>query len=116
MERVWVPAEKLINGVPFYTRIWTKKNGETTSKAIGISDAKAWITQNNVDLTWDDKLGQYYGEIKTDDTKQAIWMEEEKSLGLKVDLIKEKNLAGVGCWKLGFEPSSIWDVIDRVSQ
>ena len=111
-----VPAEKLINGVPFYTRIWTKKNGETTSKAIGISDAKAWITQNNVDLTWDDKLGQYYGEIKTDDTKQAIWMEEEKSLGLKVDLIKEKNLAGVGCWKLGFEPSSIWDVIDRVSQ
>lgn len=111
-----VPAEKLINGVPFYTRIWTKKNGETTSKAIGISDAKAWITQNNVDLTWDDKLGQYYGEIKTDDTKQAIWMEEEKSLGLKVDLIKEKNLAGVGCWKLGFEPSSVWDVIDRVSQ
>ena len=38
-------------------------------------------------------------------------MEEETSLGLKMSLIEKNELAGVACWKLGFEPASIWDVV-----
>lgn len=41
-------------------------------------------------------------------------MEEEKSLGLKVDLINENDLAGVAIWKLGLEPPELWRVIEKV--
>ena len=42
---------------------------------------------------------------------QYLWMEEEKSLELKMDLIRQNDLGGVGCWKLGFEPASVWDIV-----
>lgn len=106
-----VPCEKVILGVPFYTRIWSEKDGVTTSSAMGIKDALAWVEENGVDLYWQEELGQYYGEMSSEDGLKQVWMEEEVSLGLKTDLIEEYDLAGVGCWKLGFEPASIWDVI-----
>lgn len=109
-----VPKDKVINAVPFYTRVWTTKDGETKSKAYGITDAKKWVEEQNVKLTWDDTLGQYYGEISNENGKQSIWMEEERSLGLKTDLIKKYDLAGVACWKLGFESEDIWDIISTV--
>ena len=53
------------------------------------------------ELTWDKLLGQYYGETVSGSGQQYIWMEEEDSMKLKIDLIKEFDLAGVACWKLG---------------
>ena len=109
-----VPKEKVINSVPFYTRIWTEKDGKTTSKAYGIRDAKNWIKENNIELEWLDDLGVYYGESSNENGVQFVWMEEEKSLGLKVDLINEYDLAGAACWKLGFEDRSIWEIVSQV--
>lgn len=106
-----VPKEKLINAVPFYTRLWTENSEGISSTALGISKAKKWIEENKVELYWQEELGQYYGELDLEDGKQKIWMEEERSLGLKLKLIDEYELAGVACWKLGLEPSSVWDVI-----
>jgi len=106
-----VPEEKVINAVPFYTRIWTEKDGKTTSSAMGIKDALKWVEENHVELYWQEELGQYYGELQSEEGLKQVWMEEAVSLGLKMDLIRENGLAGVGCWKLGFEPASIWDVV-----
>ena len=75
------------------------------------SRAQQWIADNNVELYWQEELGQYYGETVRDGIKYTLWMEEARSLGLKMDLIRDYNLAGVACWKLGFEPAEIWDVI-----
>ena len=106
-----VPHEKVINAVPFYTRVWTIKDDKTTSSALGIAGAQKWIEENGVELFWQEDMGQYYGELSTEEGLKQIWMEEERSLGLKMDLIEKYQLAGVGCWKLGFEPASIWDVV-----
>ena len=78
---------------------------------MGMEKAKNWIEENHVELYWQEALGQYYGELKTDDTQQEIWLEDERSTALKMDLIKKYNLAGVACWKLGFEPAELWDTI-----
>lgn len=106
-----VPKEKVINGVPFYTRIWTEENSELKSRAVGIADAKEWVEDNNVELYWQQELGQYYGELHTPSGISYVWMEEEESLALKMDLIKSYDLAGVACWKLGLEDASVWDSI-----
>lgn len=106
-----VPKEKLISAIPFYTRVWQEDANGVTSQAMGITKAKQWVQDNQVELTWEDALGQYYGEKTENGTTYRIWMEEERSIGLKMDLIRTNNLAGVACWKLGFEPSDIWDIV-----
>ena len=106
-----VPKEKFINAIPVYTRVWT----DVDSKALSIKAAKEWIEKNDVKLEWDDELGQYYGEKEVDSKMSYIWMEEEKSLGLKIDYMKNKEIAGVAIWKLGLEPDTVWDIIDRIN-
>ena len=107
-----VPKEKVISAIPLYTRIWTEgADGKTTSSALGIAKAKEWVSQNKVELYWQEELGQYYGELQTEEGLKKVWMEEERSIGLKMDLIKKYDLAGVACWKLGFEPAELWEEI-----
>lgn len=106
-----VPSERVINGVPFYTRLWKERDGEISSSSMGIEDAKKWIEENNVEMTWDEGLGQYYGELVSSGETVRLWMEEEESLGRKMDVIRENDLAGVAGWKLGLETADTWDVI-----
>ncbi len=107
-----VPAEKIISGIPFYTRVWkTDSNGNTTSDALGLADAVAWVAQTGVQLVWDDELGQYYGERTSNGTTSRIWMEDVNSLALKAQLVRDYGLAGIACWKLGFDTPEVWDVL-----
>ena len=106
-----VPAQKIINAMPLYTRIWTTEGSGVTSKAVGIAAAKAWIEETGLSLSWDDKVGQFYGEVATEKGTAHIWMEEERSLSLKVGLAKEFGIAGVALWRLGLEPAEVWPVI-----
>lgn len=102
-----VPANQLISGIPFYTRIWTIKDAQVESSALGIANASEWINENHVALQWKEDLGQNYGHVKD----SYIWMEDAESIALKVKLAKDKNLAGIAAWKLGFETPEIWGVI-----
>lgn len=106
-----VPREKVINAVPFYTRLWTQSGEKLSSKAMGISAAKKWIEEQGAQLQWNEELGQYYTQAETEDGESMLWMEDSRSLKLKMDVIKKEDLAGVACWKLGLEPQEIWDVI-----
>lgn len=107
-----VPKERVINGVPFYTRLWTETSDGTQSKAVGIREAKSWVEENQVELTWLEDEGQYYGEYASESGMQYLWLEDEESLKLKMDLIKKYDLAGVACWKLGMEDEAAWTAID----
>ncbi len=106
-----VPAEKVINAIPFYTRVWTTKDGKLTSQDLGLRGAMNWVIDHEVALYWQEELGQYYGALSTDDSVQEIWQEEERSLGLKMDLIRKYDLAGVACWKLGLDMPETWDIV-----
>ena len=106
-----VPKEKLISAIPFYTRIWKEDASGTSSQSVGISSAKEWVETNQVELYWQDDLGQYYGELEKDGVNYEIWMEEERSLELKMQLIRHNGLAGVACWRLGLEPADVWDIV-----
>lgn len=106
-----VPKEKLISAIPFYTRIWKEDASGTSSQSVGISSAKEWVETNQVELYWQDDLGQYYGELEKDGVNYEIWMEEERSLELKMQLIRDNGLAGVACWRLGLEPADVWDIV-----
>ena len=107
-----VPAEKIINAIPFYTRLWKTEGGSVSSEAIGMDMAQNWITSNGVEVYWDNETCQYYGELMKDNVYYQIWLEENESIQVKLNVMNANNIAGVAEWKLGFENSSVWEPIE----
>ena len=106
-----VPAERVINAVPFYTRLWKTEAGSLSSEAIGMDTAQNVIATNNAQVYWDSDVSQNYGSYESDGCTYQIWLEDAQSIAAKVQLVKKYSLAGVSAWKLGFENSGIWQVI-----
>ena len=107
-----VPAEKVINAVPFYTRLWeTKASGELSSSALGMGAASKTVANNGATPEWSEEAGQYYAQFESGDSFYQIWLEEERSIEEKAKLIKEYDLAGIASWRLGYEKDEIWDIL-----
>lgn len=106
-----VPAERVINAIPFYTRLWRTTGGNVTSEAIGMDQAQQTIADNDVETYWDKTTSQNYGKYDIDNSTYQIWLEDAQSVAEKVKLVSKYDLAGVSAWKLGFENNGIWQVI-----
>ena len=106
-----VPAKRVINAIPFYTRLWRTTGGNVTSEAIGMDQAQQTMADNNVETYWDKTTSQNYGKYDIDNSTYQIWLEDAQSVAEKVKLVSKYDLAGVSAWKLGFENNGIWQVI-----
>ena len=114
MTRV-MPADQVICGIPFYTRVWTEKFGQSaiTSEVLGMDGAKNYAKENQMTETWDASLGQNVATVETSDARYTIWMEDEQSMEEKLKVIQSADLAGVAEWKLGFESADVWSLISE---
>lgn len=111
-----VGKEHVIAGIPFYTRIWTTTDGNTTSRAIGMQAAVDQLNSDGQVALWNDDCGQYVASYTVGNSTRQIWFEEEKSIEAKMQVIQENNVAGVAGWKLGLEKSSVWSVISKYNK
>ena len=105
-----VPADKLILGMPFYTRLWKEENGNITSNVISMKNIDSKIP-SNVERKWNEDLKQYYVEYEQNGVTYKMWLEEEESIKAKFALMKDYNLAGAAYWQKDFERASIWDIV-----
>lgn len=114
MTRV-MPADQVICGIPFYTRVWTEKFGQSaiTSEVLDMDGAKNYAKENQMTETWDASLGQNVATVETSDARYTIWMEDEQSMEEKLKVIQSADLAGVAEWKLGFECADVWSLISK---
>lgn len=112
-----VPKEKVINGIPFYTRLWTEaNNGTVSSKVFGMDEADQYVSEKGMDIYWNNDVSQNYGELQTENGIEKIWLEDEESLEAKMQLVEKYELAGSAAWKLGFERADVWAVISKYLQ
>lgn len=111
-----VGKEHVIAGIPFYTRIWTTTDGNTTSRAVGMQAAIDQLNSDGQVALWNDDCGQYVASYTVGSSTRQIWFEEEKSIEAKMQVIKQENTAGVACWKLGLEKSTVWSVISQYNK
>ena len=106
-----VPAEKIINAIPFYTRIWETGPNGLTASTIAMSAEPSWIAQTGVTPGWSDEFCQNYAEYQSGDTLYQCWLEDVDSIRVKLQVMQNQGIKGVASWKLGLEDSAVWDVI-----
>lgn len=107
-----VPAERLINGIPFYTIGWATEGGTVSGRTLDMAEAKVFMKDHDMKKEWNSTAGQNYAEKESGSKLYQIWLEDKKSISIKLDLMKENGLAGVAVWRLGLETNDVWDVID----
>ncbi|KZE50082.1 glycosyl hydrolase [Brevibacillus parabrevis] len=115
-----VPNEKLLLGVPFYTRLWTEaKQADGTvkvsSKALSMPRAQEWIEERKLTPVLDKASGQHYVEYRDpkDGNVYKMWLEDVSSMAKRMELVKKYDLAGVASWRRGFEVPEIWPTIEE---
>lgn len=111
-----VPPGKIWLGIPFYTREWEESFLEgawkkTGARALSMTDAEARLAENRAAVSWDGEAGAHYGEYLKAGKRYRIWLEDERSLGLKVAVAGRYGLGGVAAWRRGFEKPSAWNVL-----
>lgn len=107
----YVPKEKLINGIPFYTRVWKTTAEGVSSQAYGMNEVQTFIANHGMNVEWNAATEQNYAEVSEDDATYQIWIEDAESIEKKLEVMQSHSVAGVAQWCLGMESSDVWDVI-----
>ncbi len=113
-----VSADKVINALPFYTRLWIEsvnEEGDTELNAVSYSMDKAMekVNELGLEINWDSEVQQYVAEGEVDGVYYSIWLEEEESIAAKMKVVRENGLAGIAAWSLGMENPTVWDIINE---
>ena len=105
-----IKSDKILLALPFYTKLWSDKNGDITSKNVNMNEIDKTIP-SSVERQWDDTLKQDYAEFTQNGATKKIWIEDAKSIKEKVSLVQKYNLGGVAEWTKDRETEDIWEVI-----
>ena len=111
-----VPKEKLVLGMPTYTRIWKETKNSLSSAAYGMAAAKSIISKWNSEATYDDQSGQNYMQMIDGDTLYQVWIEDATTIEKRVGLVNKYDLAGYALWKLGLETPDVWDSLQKMQE
>lgn len=110
IDREEIDSNKIILGIPFYTRLWAESDGKATSQIVNMKSINK-VIPNGVEKIWDEDLKQYYVQYTQNGKTYKMWIEDETSIRHKVFLTKKYNLAGVAAWEKDRETENIWNVI-----
>lgn len=112
-----VRPEKLLLGIPLYTRLWTEEvvdgKQKVSSKALGIERAWQEVEDNEAVVAWDSTNGQYEASFQKDGKIQKLWIEDADAVNAKTSLVHKYQLAGACLWAANFADASIWPVLER---
>lgn len=106
-----VPKDKLVNALPFYTRLWKTSGDTVTDKAIYMKAIGTAVEEYGMVVDYDDAAGQKYAKAETADGVYEMWIEDLASIEKKLLAVCERDLAGVAAWRLGYEEQAVWELI-----
>ena len=106
-----VPSQKVVNALPFYTRIWRTEGDQVTDETLFLNQTADYLSRRGVAPVWDETTGQNYAEWQEGSTLCQVWVEDAQSISAKLNVMEAKELGGVAVWRLGFGNSAIWDLL-----
>lgn len=110
-----VEPDRLILGIPFYTRIWKEENNRVRNVMTpGMERVQEILDEKSAYVNWDEESGQYYGSYYEEGAKYMMWIEDPVSVGLKAGLSVDYDLRGVAVWQLSLGVEEAWESIGNV--
>jgi len=108
-----IPREKLILGMPLYTRIWEESGAskKVSSSTLSYLRSEEWLMNKNLTPVYDPKTGQNFVEYLAGASKFKVWLEDETSLTMRLDLMEQYKLPGLGLWSVDFASEEVWEII-----
>jgi spore germination protein YaaH len=117
-----VQNEKLILGVPLYTRLWKEETGadgqvKVTSDSMSMDEVREWLNEHQLAPVFDDASGQNYAEYYSaeENATYKVWLEDELSLKKRAELANKYNLAGVASWSRYFAAPQAWTALQMTN-
>ncbi|MBQ0042416.1 MAG: glycosyl hydrolase family 18 [Lachnospiraceae bacterium] len=107
-----VPAEKLINAVPFFTRIWQTEGTTVGGQTVSMGVSQEWLANHSLTPEWDETTCQNYASLQSGTALFEVWLEDTASLQVKLTIMQKYNISGIACWKLGLENNDVWPLIN----
>lgn len=107
-----VPAEKVVNALPFYTILWQTEGTNVTDQYITLNNVADYLQRMNIQPEWDETTCQNYAEWQSGNTLYQIWVEDVESIAVKLNVMKTKGIGGVAVWRLGYGTPEAWNLID----
>ena len=110
-----VPAEKLLMGVPMYTRIWVVDgSGKIVSNsAVTMTRMNEILSEKNLTPTYLKTEMQNYVEYQASGGTARVWIEDQTSITNRLSLVSKYGIAGSACWQFSQGTEEIWTVFDR---
>ena len=106
-----VPAQKLVNALPFYTILWKTEGTEVTDSYVTLNNMDDFLARMGKEPAWDEETCQYYAEWESGDALYQIWIEDEASLKTKLNVMGAHKLGGVAVWRLGYGTKGAWNLV-----
>ena len=108
-----ISPEKIILGLPAYTRIWEQNQQGSIVKnpAEPIQYVEGLVEQNHRNLSWDSTLGEYYASYYVNNLQYKIWLPTVKSFNIYLNLTSQFHLGGSAVWDLNLINTSYWNQI-----
>lgn len=112
-----VPSSKLVNALPLYSILWKIDGAAVTDEYLTIRNTADFLSRVGAEPTWDEETSQNYAEWMDGDVTYQIWLEDEQSIGVKLNVMSAQNIGGVAVWRLGYGTEGVWNLINAyVSQ
>lgn len=97
-----IDPSRLDLGMANYGYDWTLPfvKGTSRAQAIGNREAVEIAYLNNATIEYDEVAQSPYFNYVRDGVEHIVWFEDVRSILAKLDLLKRKNLRGLGYWQL----------------
>ncbi len=109
----YVPENKIVTALPFYTRLWKTEGAKVSSEAYPMTSVDTILANYGMTPAWDDETSQNYAEATVGDAYYQIWIEDLESINVKLSVMRNYNLGGVAAWRLDYEPAAVWELINN---
>ncbi len=106
-----VPKEKVVNALPFYSILWKTTGDQVTDEYLTLINTKDFLDRMGQEGVWDEETQQQYVEWESGGSKYQIWVENEDSIMLKLNVMRARDIAGVAVWRLGYGNQTVWEAI-----
>ena len=107
-----VPADKVVNALPFYTIIWKIVDADVSDEYLTMNNQASYMNSVNAEVKWDEETCQNYGEWTVGDTTYRIWLEDAESIAVKLNVMNTHNIGGAAVWRLGYGTPEVWNLLD----